>query len=362
MLTMRRDQSLSMLQILYAYNDWANHRVFELCRGLTDEQLDARDDIGVGTLRNTLFHMHYWEQGWYERIHGHVVPYGGVDAAGMSLEELQRRFAEISAIRRPLLQADAKESLSREIEYKDSRGVGYSLRFDDLLFHVANHGIHHRAQVLQFLKKQNRKTPGGLDFIFFRIAYPLIPQAESTEATLRGYGLQVNVGEGAKINWDSQLGQKLFSYGDAINTKLIALAETLDDAVLDQNWGIGMGSLRASLTHIYDAERWWLRNWSGEKVAFEKLPPTTSLSELRALWANHIERRNEFVMRLNSDTAQAICEVSFGGPPMLFPVVDSIVQLGGHGTHHRSQIQNMLKRSGVSVTNNDYLFTVRKEK
>ena len=35
---------------LYAYNQWANEKIVQLCAGLTDAQLDQPKEMGFGTL------------------------------------------------------------------------------------------------------------------------------------------------------------------------------------------------------------------------------------------------------------------------------------------------------------------------
>ncbi len=43
----------SIIDDLYRYNSWANGRIFALCDGLAEGQLDERREMGFGTLRPT---------------------------------------------------------------------------------------------------------------------------------------------------------------------------------------------------------------------------------------------------------------------------------------------------------------------
>ena len=52
---------------LYAYNEWANEKITQLCDGLTDAQLDQPKEMGMGTLRATLFHTLTADIVWMER-------------------------------------------------------------------------------------------------------------------------------------------------------------------------------------------------------------------------------------------------------------------------------------------------------
>ena len=92
-----------MMDDLYAYNDWANAKVIELCDGLTDEQLDAPRPIGFGTLRATIFHILTAEEVWLERWKS--VPWREfpTDPAGLTIAAMGERLQELSQQRRDLI-------------------------------------------------------------------------------------------------------------------------------------------------------------------------------------------------------------------------------------------------------------------
>jgi uncharacterized damage-inducible protein DinB len=48
-----------------------------------------------------------------------------------------------------------------------------------------------------------------------------------------------------------------------------------------------------------------------------------------------------------------------GGPQVRFRVLESLVQLCCHGTHHRAQLINMLRHSGVTAPALDYVVWLR---
>ena len=121
-----------------------------------------------------------------------------------------------------------------------------------------------------------------------------------------------------------------------------------------------MGTIRRNLLHIYDAESWWLRNWAEEGAEFERLPESTSLDDLRRLWSNVAAGRNQFVAALDVEQARRIIGVSVGGnPKMKFRVVESFLQLCTHGTHHRAQVLNMLRRASIAPPPIDLVIWLR---
>ncbi len=57
----------TVIDDLYRYHAWANERVFRLCDGLVDDQLDEPRELGMGSLRKTLFHILAAEELWLDR-------------------------------------------------------------------------------------------------------------------------------------------------------------------------------------------------------------------------------------------------------------------------------------------------------
>jgi uncharacterized damage-inducible protein DinB len=62
----------------------------------------------------------------------------------------------------PLLQGD----LNRQIFYTNTKGQAFSNTVAEILYHVINHGTHHRAQICTLLKEAGLEVPLS-DYIFF---------------------------------------------------------------------------------------------------------------------------------------------------------------------------------------------------
>jgi uncharacterized damage-inducible protein DinB len=52
-------------------------------------------------------------------------------------------------------------------------------------------------------------------------------------------------------------------------------------------------------------------------------------------------------------------DADFGAGPMVFRIGESMIQLGVHGTHHRAQAVNMLRRLGVTTGPTDLVVFLR---
>lgn len=55
--------------------------------------------------------------------------------------------------------------LEQHIVYKNSRGKKFQNQVSDILFHIVNHGTHHRAQIAMMLSNEGVAPPSN-DYIF----------------------------------------------------------------------------------------------------------------------------------------------------------------------------------------------------
>ena len=351
----------SILSDLYTYNDWANAKLMRTCAGLTDAQLDQPREMGFGTLRATWHHLWAAEQYWLERRQGHPWAPLDVDAARESLEAIHARLQSTAAERAQMMAAETEPNLSRLVPYNNSAGHAYAHRLSDLLLHVANHGVHHRAQVLHYLKQFGRTLPGGVDYIFYKLAFPTTPQEPASMEAITKYGLEVSVGEGEMLKWDANLLLRYYCYSDWATNTLLNLACTLDDKALDRDFAMGVGSVRKTILHMFDAEQWWDRNWHAGPGPFPRSPDTTPIAEVMERWATLAAVRNAMIAAMSPEEAQRVVTASAGAPPTHFRVMESMIQLCVHGAHHRAQLMNMLRHSGAAPPNIDYVLWLREE-
>jgi uncharacterized damage-inducible protein DinB len=340
---------------LYRFNSWANDRVLALCEELPDSQLDEPREMGLGSLRNTMFHILTAEEIWLERWT--AVPWRpfSTDAGGLPMREIGQRLERTAKAREALIERERPDGWKRICEYKNSKGITYRDRLDGLLLHVANHGIYHRAQALNYLKHFGRTVPGGLDFIFYRLAKPSIALDLAAVEAMRKFGLEVATGSSSPVEWDAAVIRNYFAYGDWCNALLLDRAAPLDAAALDRAFDMGLGTMRKTALHIADAERWWLKNWTAGPSQFDKAPTTTGIAELRSRWLEIVAERNKFIDSLDAKSAQRVVTALIGQLSIGLPVIESLVQLCGHGTHHRAQLVNMLRHNGVTAPETDYV-------
>jgi uncharacterized damage-inducible protein DinB len=338
----------SILHDLYAHNDWANRKVLGACETLSDEQLDAVRPIGFGSLRNTLFHILEAEKLWLERWLGEPWRPLQPDANGLSVKEIRAQAETTAERRNRLLDEESQCGFSRVVEFSNSSGESYAFPIGDLMNHVSNHGIHHRSQALQYLKGFEKTFPGGLDYVFFKLAASSCSLPEESLEPLRAYGLEANSQPGSKVLFEAGRLQRYLAYSDWAMNRVYEEAAKLAESQLDVDLNIGTGTLRGNLQHMNHAEEWWLENWKQDQAPFPTTENPQSLAELRDEYTRLSNARNQFVESLDADSADRVVSVTAGGPISCFRVSESLLQLACHGTHHRGQCVNMLRQFDVT--------------
>jgi len=155
---------LSAVRELFAYSDWADHEIFELGNSLSDEQLDRQFDLGPGSVRAVLIHIHeaaYW---WFGMCRQQDLP---EPSQQDGISELKTRWVQTIAARDQMFGGFTAESLERTVTWETSPGQNRSARVIDILYHVAHHSTHHRAQVSNMLRQLGFRPP-SLDYLVMR--------------------------------------------------------------------------------------------------------------------------------------------------------------------------------------------------
>lgn len=352
-------QRISIIQDLFDYNDWANRRIFNLCEGLTDAQLDQPREMGFGTLRNTVFHNLEAEKLWLERWLGEPWRPLQPAAAGMPVMEIAEQASDIARRRNELLAVEEESSFARKVQFQDSGQKDYCFEIGYLMNHVANHGIHHRAQALSYLRSFDVHVPAGLDYLFWKLSRPSCELPHDSLEPLRAYGLEAAVEQGHAPRFDRGRIESYFAYNDWAMALVMEAAQAASDSQLDHVFEMGMGSVRKNLQHMIDAERWWLLNWKSDRAAFPRGEEPRSLGEMVEQFASVRQQRDAFVKTLDEHTSDRVVYVTAGGPETCFRVTESLLQLCGHGTHHRAQCVNMLRQLEIPVGGIDLIIWAR---
>jgi uncharacterized damage-inducible protein DinB len=143
-----------LIDDLYRQNEWATLRLLDVCRPLTDEQLDATVAGTYGSIRATLVHLVGGEPSYVTRLggvyDGPVFVRGGGFPGFDALEEATRRSAvALIALARAAL-AESFTWTSQDGEVIDAEVV---------LVQALNHATEHRAHVCTILTTLGVEPP-----------------------------------------------------------------------------------------------------------------------------------------------------------------------------------------------------------
>ena len=329
---------LATLRDLFGYGLWANRCVWDTAADINDEQADRPFEMGEGSLRKTLAHIYGAERVWHERCAGPEVETMPRSRDTHSLAEIRESAERVSRVRDEWLASFSNADLDREVTYdKDGHAYAHSLR--DVLLHVANHGMHHRAQALNMLRSIGKKVP-VIDVLIMRMKEAGGPAMRTDLATVRAY----------------------YEYTDWANGRVFDIAETLSDEQLRRPFEMGMGSILKTLAHVRDAEQWWLQNWKGSTNPFQQIERETTIRQLRDAHTQTIHARSEYVSALNdADLQGTVTARPLQDKTYTFALGESMLQLCNHGTHHRAQVINMFRHTGAEVPTLDYIAMRRHE-
>jgi len=246
----------------------------------------------------------------------------------MGMDTLWECFRDTARARAAFLDDLGESGLSQRCTYTTPERDSFTIPIGDAVLHVVNHGFHHRAQALNMLRRlPDTEPPPGLDYLFVALDPAVRPD----------------------ISYDVDTIAEYLRYGDWARERMLGIAETLDDAALDRPFGMSHGSIRKVLLHTRSAAHWWLRAWRGEDALFESLPETTTIAELRAMCEETSAGRRELLTTLGNDDLDRMITANVRPDRAItVPMGDSMIQLGGHGTHHRAQVLNMFRHVGAA--------------
>jgi uncharacterized damage-inducible protein DinB len=156
------------IQLLFAYNTWANNRILAAAAGLSEAEY-AADVPGLshGSIQATFVHALGAEIIWRRRCLEGVSPAALLQAAEVpTFAALRRRWAAEDATLREGLARLTDEALAAPLAYRTTRGTPMVDTLWQVLAHVVNHGTQHRAEAAVALTAFGR-SPGDVDLIVY---------------------------------------------------------------------------------------------------------------------------------------------------------------------------------------------------
>lgn len=161
---------------LFAYNSWANHRVFESLAGIPQD-IYAKDlKASHAGIHGTLTHIVAAEKIWLSRLTGK--PESSLLKAQEvpSLAALKQIWEDVASRTARFLAKLDDATLASSFDFAGAEGKKYSQTYLQALQHLLNHSTYHRGQIA-ILMRQVGVQPIGTDLIsFYRHTVQPVPK------------------------------------------------------------------------------------------------------------------------------------------------------------------------------------------
>jgi uncharacterized damage-inducible protein DinB len=154
------------IRILFAYNAWANNRIFEALARLSEQQYRSDLRSSHRDLQGTATHLVGAEKLWLSRWTGR--PEEGLLAAAEvpSLPALKTVWERVAADTARFVGKLSKERLEANFVYTNTMGEPCSHPLVETLQHVVNHSTYHRGQISGMMRQVGAE-PLNTDLIVF---------------------------------------------------------------------------------------------------------------------------------------------------------------------------------------------------
>jgi uncharacterized damage-inducible protein DinB len=156
---------------------------------------------------------------------------------------------------------------------------------------------------------------------------------------------------------DVEVIRSLYGYSNWATDRLLALAVPLPAERTRERLGAGYDSIHSTLGHLLGAEVVWLSRWRG--VSPSSVLTGADFDDLGTLtqrWATHKADQTAFLAALTpAQLAATVHYTNLAGQAFAYPLWQMMVHVANHGTHHRSELAEMLTRLGSPPPDTDLL-------
>jgi uncharacterized damage-inducible protein DinB len=163
------------IQLLYAYDRWANNRVLQAASTLSTEQFTRDQGGSFPSVRDTFLHiiagewvwLAYWKEppispafltALRSRRNALFNPSTFPDVAAVQL-----KWAEVEKEQAEFVNRVTDESLGKMLPFRETRAS-----LQQLMLHLVNHSTYHRGQVALMMRQLNAE-PLATDFHVFLV-------------------------------------------------------------------------------------------------------------------------------------------------------------------------------------------------
>ncbi|MBI3210847.1 MAG: DinB family protein [Candidatus Solibacter usitatus] len=132
------------------YTAWASERLVHAAAQLSPDELQRDFGTSEKSVLGTLVHVFAADRIWMGRVNGNLPAVFVDPEKDMHLETLRNEWPPIHQSWQKW--ADGMTDFSATMKYKDLKGNPQESLYWQVVFHVINHGTHHRGQASGMLR------------------------------------------------------------------------------------------------------------------------------------------------------------------------------------------------------------------
>ena len=151
--------ALGQIAELFAYNAWANRRLFTALAALPEADYKRDLKTSFASLHGTVGHIVWAEELWLRRWQQAPPPAVAQGKDLGSLAAAQQRWEAIEADRALFLAGLAAARLEDVIVVKASTGGEFRHPLRETLLHAVDHSSYHRGQLVSMLRQLGQTPP-----------------------------------------------------------------------------------------------------------------------------------------------------------------------------------------------------------
>jgi uncharacterized damage-inducible protein DinB len=151
------------LQNMFDYVRWADGQVLAASRTVPDEGYYKDQGISIGSIHKLLVHCMSVQWIWLSRWRGENPTRIENHEDWPTRDSLLQRWPLVHSAITDFLGTTSQKQLSRDVQYRNTRGELSSLPLGDLMLHVIDHATYHRGQLNTMIKRAGG-TPANISF------------------------------------------------------------------------------------------------------------------------------------------------------------------------------------------------------
>lgn len=140
---------MDLLDRLLGHDTWTTRQLLDTCDRLDDEQIDTEFDIGHRTIRATFQHIIYNMEIWSLLMAGEPISENENNSISELLKRLDKASSRLARVSQQVAKSNAWDDLWTD--YLDKPPTKKS--FGSGIAHIITHSMHHRAQILNMLRR-----------------------------------------------------------------------------------------------------------------------------------------------------------------------------------------------------------------